>query len=148
MTSLSSMYWKTKGGTVGFAGMSNIQFWLNQRLTRTQRAQNSKSTSDMASYSASSSSTTLRSHLTLAHLDVYLRMCEHKGWTDRLKAAGGSKTTSNEVIVQHKRPEYSKEALLNALIAFIVTDDQVCRHDDFKYAIEMLFLVYQCHRLS
>jgi len=56
-------------------------------------------------------------------------MCKIKGWIAREEAARASINTlgPSETVVKEDRLEYSKEALLEALIAFIVADDQVCK---------------------
>jgi len=54
-------------------------------------------------------------------------MCKIKGWTTREEVARASVNTlgPSGAIIKEDKLEYSKEALLEALIAFIVADDQL-----------------------
>ena len=71
----------------------------------------------------------LQNHLSQEHLDIYIATCKIKGWIAREEVARASINTlgPSETVVKEDRLEYSKEALLEALIAFIVANDQVCK---------------------
>lgn len=91
--------------------------------------------SNPVNYSVMTSTTTLRNHLTTTHLSVYIEVCGKNGWDERLKAARTSKTSLTKDVVRCETPEYSKEALLKGLIAFVVADDQVREHSGLDQTI-------------
>ena len=87
-----------------------------------ERSEMPQSKTNPGCYGPKSSSTVLRNHLTRCHLETYLAACERNGWTERAKSAKATHYSTSDIAV---KPKYSKEALLKALIAFIVADDQV-----------------------
>jgi len=65
--------------------------------------------------------TGLCKHLESYHQSEYLRLCEEHGWTMMLPKLRAEKA----LLAEHARPAYSQEKFLEALVRFIVTDNQV-----------------------
>ena len=83
-------------------------------------------------YAAGNGSSTLRRHLACEHIDMWVSICDQKGITIKAKmiarkleayhsARGESVKQDNSTT----RQKYSKEAFVDAIVEWIVTDDQV-----------------------
>jgi hypothetical protein len=91
---------------------------------------------EVARYSKSTSTTVLRKHLCDCHADTWISSCTELNINITAKAAQstvnayrrkheGFSQPTEENGAEHIRQTYSKEAFLDALVDFIVSDDQV-----------------------
>lgn len=89
----------------------------------------------VAKYSTSTSSGNLRYHLAAQHIEEWVPACDER----KIPVQGGSKVDRLIYAFQNKGmampepvdpranvPEFSKAAFVDALVDFIVADDQVC----------------------
>lgn len=77
------------------------------------------------SYSLTSTTSTLRNHLRRLHLAVYVAKCKEKGWMRYLQP---EEIDGRQLLASlQSRTPFSLDAFLEALVRWIVADDQV-RH--------------------
>jgi hypothetical protein len=79
-------------------------------------------------YSAKTSTSTLRVHLDKHHRKEYLRLCEEKGWKNQLpssKSGGGVNSETPQASQSQPRTKFTQEGFLEHLVKFIVATNQV-----------------------
>jgi hypothetical protein len=78
-------------------------------------------------YSAKTSTSTLRTHLDRLHRKEYIRLCDEKGWKNQLKSSrteGESRAAAGSQS-QPPRAPFTQERFLDFLVKFIVATNQV-----------------------
>jgi hypothetical protein len=90
-----------------------------------------------ASYSLTSTTSTLRNHLRRLHLAVYVAKCKEKGWTRYLQPQEIDGLAS----LQPRTP-FSPDAFLEVLVRWIVADDQVRHFYTFSSKSHPCYPVY------
>lgn len=88
-------------------------------------------------YSNSTASGNLRNHLRDHHGDVWISACDKlgieitakscKGAVDDFHARQGHKRNPDTASAENIRQKYTHEAFVDAIVEFIVSNDQVCR---------------------
>jgi hypothetical protein len=72
---------------------------------------------------------TLRRHLFEAHVEAWVTACDDRNIEitaqEAQPAIDAYRKLPGKTVLEDSRPEYSKEAFIDALVEFIVADDQV-----------------------
>ena len=90
------------------------------------------STYEIATFSSTTSTSNLRKHLFTDHIEQWVSTCDDlKIPITAVGALPSVRKFRNEPAdastpLESERPEYSKAAFVDALVEFIVGDDQVC----------------------
>ena len=104
-----------------------------------RKAHNADPSHSIITFSANTSTSILRRHLYSDHIEEWVNAC------DLLKipitAAPAVEAVRNfrdepaPTPLESERPEYSKEAFIDAIVDFVVGDDQVC--SEFYFIIKL-----------
>jgi hypothetical protein len=92
----------------------------------------SNSSHVVASFSSTTSTSNLRKHLYTEHLEQLVTSCDELSIKITAQAAiPAVKAFRQEPVdtpLESKRPKYSKDTFVEAILEFIIGDDQVCPH--------------------
>ena len=102
----------------------------------------------VADFSLETSTSNLRKHLYNEHLDQWVTSCDNLGIEITTQAAlpfvKKFRQEPADTPLESERPKYTKEAFVEAILEFIVGDDQVCAY--FLISIKInISLGYQCY---
>lgn len=91
-------------------------------------------TYELVDFSLTTSTSVLRRHLFENHLDLWITACDDMKIKITAKEAlpviEAHRQEPQKTPLEAARPEFSKEAFLDALVEFIVADDQVTFNSD------------------
>lgn len=101
-------------------------------------------------YSSSTGTSVLRRHLLKSHLDAWVKACD-----DQKLSIGGEEARGivadyhqqrsgfpEAVLPAGVRPRFTKENLVQAIITFVVSDDQVCLVSSFNFGDQCYWLMF------
>jgi len=95
-----------------------------------RKAHSVDETHDIKVFGVSTSTTVMRKHLYSVHLDEWVTTCDQLHIRITSKAAAehvrNFRKEPAPTSLESERPEYSKEAFIDAIVDFVVGDDQVC----------------------
>ena len=84
----------------------------------------------VASFSSTTSTSNLRKHLYNEHLEQWVTSCDALEINITAQAAFPAikafRQEPDDTLLESKRPKYSKDTFVEAILEFIVGDDQVC----------------------
>ena len=91
----------------------------------------------------------MRKHLYSVHLDEWVTTCDQLHIPINSNAAAehvrNFRKEPAPTSLESERPEYSKEAFIDAIVDFVVGDDQVCGKFHLIFKRSNQYTVSECH---